>query len=208
MVKERKISFRAFYLMILLGTWIIILSGCASKVINSHEIKEPQNVHFPEVQLDTFFRELQRTQQACIIHSVKNEDTKVDSNALDEIIRRLNNPGLRLILVRDTKTHGGGLYKQLKSYYSRTGLDFYSMVASPEELTPPYSTLCYSLAKLYITNEGIGYASDFKSKDKGITYILLIDGVSSQLPDISSEGKKKIIYPKGRAGSYYDKLIK
>lgn len=202
-------AIHSFHFIVLLVTTIFIINGCASWVITPSEIAAPE-IQLLDVQLDNFFKGLQRNQKGCVVHSVNDESPKIESKALKSLVGRLKSlgSGYSLTIVGGYESYRVGLYQQLNSYYWRHGLKVHRQTVGPDLLVPPYSALCSDSSKLYINGEGIGYLSDFKFRDRGITSILVIEGTKYGAPAIQFEHDKKKLYPKGRAGSYYDEVIK
>nr|VFK60777.1 MAG: hypothetical protein BECKUNK1418G_GA0071005_101321 [Candidatus Kentron sp. UNK]VFK69467.1 MAG: hypothetical protein BECKUNK1418H_GA0071006_101421 [Candidatus Kentron sp. UNK] len=186
----------------------IAMTGCATKIDQEHIKPQPQ-VDMLEVQLTNFQRDLNEFGSGCVIHSVSLDSPALPDRILRSVANRLRQSNHAFTLISGRKAASSRLSRQLRMSYSQAGLTLRVRDAAPGELSPPYDSLCRDIGKLYIADEGVGYASRFKSKDQGITSILVVSSTSPyDIPEKNRRYEHDHSIPRGSAGKYYDRHIK
>lgn len=196
-----------------------VVAGCSTRPISTEDVADTKHISLLKGQIGNFIKDLDGTRRGCIIHSASPKSQKIDPGALSATANSLRGYIAKnrrqktetlLTLVGGNGSERDRLYSQILSTYKATGLDIRTRRAAPGELTPPYPSLCSGATGLYLTDSGVGYYSNFKSKDRGNTIVLQVHN-RTPLPSTkhrypTSESKRS--HPRGRAGEYYDRYIK
>lgn len=193
-----------------------LLSSCSSQSVSSNDVVSLRQVSLLEGQINNFIKDLESTQRGCIVHSTSQKKTEVDTKALNAVIENLrfyaNEKSQQKVVIQLTLVgNRNWLYHQVLSNYQSRGLDVRYRKPIPNELDPPYESLCSGASGLYITDLGVGYFSGFKSKDRGGTTIIVLVGSGATRPSLTNDNSNQEIkqtHPKRNAGEYYDKYIK